>query len=135
MSYACASALQAAIYQRLLADPAVNALVGSDIYDALPGGKVPALYVALGSERVRDASDATGAGAWHDLTIAVITSQSGFQAAKDVAVCVSDALEDADLALARGRLIALRFLRAEARREKGTLRRIDLTFRARVENS
>ena len=46
------------------------------------------------------------------------------------------ALVDAEMSLSRGRLVALHFWRARARREgSGNLRRIDLTFRARVEET
>jgi hypothetical protein len=135
MSYANAAALQAAVYQHLISDAAVSARVGAEIYDSLPSGPLPALYVTLGSERARDASDGSGTGAWHDLTVAVITDQSGFQAAKEVAVAISDALQDAPLRLARGRLVGLQFLRAQAKRESNTLRRVEMTFRARVEDA
>lgn len=135
MTYANAAALQAAVYGHLLADAAVAARVGGNIYDSLPSGQLPALYVILGSEKVRDASDGSGAGAWHELTLSVVTDQAGFHAAKEVAVAISDALQDADLALNRGRLVGLRFLRARAKRESTTLRRVEMTFRARVEDT
>ena len=46
---------------------------------------------------------------------------------------VSDALMAGLPALERGRVITLNFLKARARREEaGQIRRIDLTFRARV---
>lgn len=135
MSYAVSGALQAAIYGALQGDATLTGLVGSAIYDAPPSGALPGLYVTLGAERVRDASDGSGAGAWHDLTIAVVTGAAGFSAAKAVAGAVSDLLHQADLPLVRGRLVSLRFRRAEARRESSGLRRIDLTFRARVEDA
>ncbi|MFZ5964711.1 DUF3168 domain-containing protein [Thalassococcus sp. BH17M4-6] len=135
MSYAISAALQTAIYQRLASDDALITLVGANIFDALPPGPLPQLYLTLGAERVRDASDATGYGAWHDLNVAVITEEAGFQSAKAAAVAVGDALVDADLTLDRGRLVSLRFLRARAKRESGGMRRIELTFRARVEDS
>jgi hypothetical protein len=135
MSYGVASALQGAIYQRLRASSALDALVGDAIYDAVPPGTVTGTYVSIGPEDVRDASDATGGGAQHDFTVSIITDAAGFQAAKEVAATVSDALVDATLILARGRLVGLWFLRARARRvETGETRRIDLTFRARVED-
>ena len=110
--------------------------MGGAIYDALPQGPLPATYVTLGPEESQDRSDGTGAGARHDFTVSVVTDGTGFQAAKAVAGAVSDALAGADLALARGRLAALTFRRARARREgTGQLRRIDLTFRARVEDT
>ncbi len=47
---------------------------------------------------------------------------------------ISDALVDATLVLARGKLIGLRFVKAKARRvDTASTRRIDITFRARVE--
>jgi len=134
MSYATAEALQAAVYQRLRAASVLDALVGDAIYDAVPPGTTTGTYVSLGPEDVRDASDATGDGAEHDFVVSVITDAAGFQAAKAVAVAVSDTLVGASLLLARGRLVGLWFLRARARRvESGETRRIDLTFRARVE--
>lgn len=136
MSYAIAGALQAAVYQHLLADPRVNALVGNAVYDALPAGDLPTVYVALGPENVRDRSDRDGAGAEHRFTVSVVTNASGYGIAKDVAGAVSDALVDAELGLSRGRLVGLWFARAQARRDgkAGRVRRIDLRFRARVED-
>ncbi len=133
MSYALSSALQAAVYQALANDAALAALVGTDIFDAIPSGTVPEIYVALGPEKARDASDLSGAGAWHEFTISVVSESTGFTRAKEAAGIVSDILVDADLTLARGRLVGLRFRRATAARVgTGDTRRIDLTFRARV---
>lgn len=134
MSYGIGAALQAAVYQRLVGDAALGALVGGAIFDAVPPGTVAGTYVSLGPEDVRDASDATGSGAEHDFVVSVVTDEAGFQAAKAAAAAVSDALLGAALTLARGRLVGLWFLRARARRvDTGALRRIDMTFRARVE--
>ncbi|OIQ64832.1 hypothetical protein GALL_536150 [mine drainage metagenome] len=89
----------------------------------------------IGPEDVRDASDKTAHGAEHRLVISVVTDEAGFQAAKAVAVAVSDALVDAEMVLTRGVLVSMAFLRAVARRvSNGSGRRIDLTFRARVED-
>lgn len=134
MSYSVGAALQAAVYQKLVADTALEALVAGAIYDSVPPGTIAGTYVSLGPEDVRDASDQVGRGAVHEFTVSVVTDQAGFQSAKAVAAAVSDALADADLVLARGRLVGLWFLSARARRvEKADIRRIDLTFRARVE--
>ncbi len=136
MSYGVSSALQMAIYQHLAADTALSVLVGNAIYDALPAGTLPNLYVTLGPETVREKSDKTGHGALHTITVSVVTDRAGFQTAKEVAGAVSDALVDADLTLARGRLVYLAFDRALAKLEgTGTQRRIDLRFRARVEDN
>lgn len=135
MSYGVSAALQAAVYQQLAADVALAGLVGTDIYDALPSGTVPSLYVALGPEVAKDRSDKSGGGALHDFTVSVVTDTTGFASAKAAAAAVSDALIGAPLTLARGHLVYLNFLRAKAVRI-GTAdeRRIDLTFRARVED-
>lgn len=134
MSYAGSSGLQAAVYQALSNDAAVSALVSTNIYDALPTGTPPALYVSLGPEAVEDASSKTGAGARHDFVVSVVTDTSGFQAAKDVASAICDALIGADLTLTRGTLVGLWFLKAKAARSgDNDVRRIDLTFRARVD--
>ncbi|SIO10904.1 Protein of unknown function [Rhodovulum sp. ES.010] len=133
MSYGAAAALQTAIYQRLSGDAALAALVGTAIYDVVPAGELPATYVSLGPEETRDASDKTGAGALHHVTISVVTAQAGFAQAKAAAGAISDALVGAPLSLSRGRLVGLWFDRARAKRvgDKDE-RRIDLRFAARV---
>ncbi len=135
MSYGMASALQSAVYQQIANDPVVTALVGSAVYDALPPGTLPTTYVTLGPESVRERSDKSGRGALHTITISVVTDSAGFQAAKDVAAAISDTLDGGDLTLTRGTLIYLNFDRALAKLEgTGAQRRIDLRFRARVED-
>lgn len=135
MTYALSLPLQAAVYRRLAADPALQALVGAHVYDQLPPGAMPPLYVALGPEVSRDRSDQTARGSEHDLAVMVVAEAAGFASAKEAAAAVSDALSGAELALPRGRLLWLRFLRAQARRrDKGEARQIDLVFRARVED-
>lgn len=133
MSYAVAEALQRAVFERLAGDAALTGLVGSAIYDVLPAGALPNLYVALGAEVARDRSDITGGGAQHEFTISVVTHNAGFATAKEAAAAVCDALIDADLSLSRGMLVSLRFFRAKAARV-GTSdeRQINLIFRARV---
>ena len=136
MTYAVSSALQTSVFQALQADSALSILVGGNIFDTAPTGTAPPLYVAIGAEDVRDASDKTGGGATHDFTVAIVTTDSGFLVAKDAAAAVCDVLVDADLILARGRLVSLRFLQARAKRvQSGGSRRIDLRFRARVEDN
>ena len=130
MTYAIAPGLQAAVYQHLAGWPA---LAGVALHDALPPGPLPETYIALGPEVVRDRSDGTGQGADHEFTLSVVTTAAGFAGAKTLAAAVSDALASADLTLARGRLVSLRFARATAARD-GDTRRIDLRFIARVED-
>lgn len=131
MSYGSAAALQAAIYQRLTA---TTELAGVPVVDALPSGSGKGTFILIGPEEVIDASDGSGAGSEHRLTVSVISDATGFRAVKDIAVAVSDTLSEAQLVLLRGRLVSLRFLRAVARRlDQGAVRRIDLLFRARIE--
>ncbi|WP_375172655.1 DUF3168 domain-containing protein [Pseudooceanicola sp.] len=135
MTYALSAALQKAVYGALSGDAALTALVGAHIFDAPPVGAIPALYVSLGPERARDRSDKTARGARHDFVVSVVTDAAGFQQAKDVAGAVSDVLAQPLAPLERGRVVALRFLRAQAKRdEAGQQRRIDLTFRALLDD-
>ena len=130
MSYGAAVALQAAVSPQLSAVPA---LAGVAVHDAVPPGPA-GTFVLVGPEEVLDASDKTGAGAEHRLAVSVISDSAGFLAAKTIAAAISDSLGGASLTLARGRLVSLRFQRASARRiDEGEVRRIDLTFRARIE--
>lgn len=136
MSYGVAAALQTAIYQAMVADATLTGLVGTAIYDAAPTGTLPSLYVSLGPEDVSDASDKTAAGARHDFTVSVVSDTAGFLMAKQVATAISDVLVDADLALSRGTLVGLYFVSAKARRvQDSDVRRIDMKFRARVEDN
>lgn len=137
MSYGMAAALQSAVYQHLRDNPGVQAMVGDAVFDAMPVGTVPDSYISLGPEEVRDRSDIQTKGALHRFTVSVITAKSGFAEAKAIAARVGDALENANLPLSRGRLVGLWFERASARRtgRAARLRRIDLRFRARVEDN
>lgn len=133
MSYAGSDALQAAIYTALSNDAAVTALVGSDIFDAVPSGALPSLYLAIGEERVLNRSSITQAGAVHDFVVKVHGDVSGFQAVKQTAGAVCDALIDADLVLTQGSLTSLEFRLARATKGVSPDQRvISLTFRARV---
>lgn len=135
MSYALSGVLQSAVYQKLATDPALQAQVGDAIYDAVPTGLLPATYVTLGPENAVARTDRSGAATRHDFVISVHTEATGFQTIKDVAGAISDALEDAPLALSRGSLSTLEFLRAKARRTtNGQMRQVDLWFRARLED-
>lgn len=135
MSYGAAAALQAAIWGHLTGWPA---LAGVPVVDEMPAGQQPETFILLGPEVVLDQSDKTGGGAEHRLTLSVISTAGGFLAAKTAAAAVSAALVDAPLVLTTGQLVGqlvgLGFVRAVARRlDQGAVRRIDLTFRARIE--
>ncbi len=126
MSYGTAAALQQAVFERL------SALVDVPVHDAAPEG-LSGTWVLIGPETVRDRSDASGSGAEHQMVLSVISDAEGFLEAKRVAAAISDGLE-LPLVMARGRAVGMWFDRAVARRiGAGRTRRIDLTFRVRVE--
>lgn len=132
MSYGMTAALQTAIYGVLSADAGLSAVVGAHVYDALPAGPLPPLYVTVGPEKVRDRSDISAGGAQHEFSVTVTSSAGGYHQAKEAAVAASDALLGTPLALSRGRVARVRFHRAKAARS-GADRRIEIWFRARLD--
>ena len=137
MSYAAAVALQAAVYQHLLADDTVQNSVGDAIYDAMPVESPQTTFISLGPEQVTDAGDYTARGSRHEFVISVISGAdgaTGFKSVKQTAAAVTEALEAGTLRLSHGHLAGIWLLRARARRaENGDARRVDLTFRARID--
>lgn len=129
--------LQAAVYQRLLADEVLAGLIGGAIHDAPPDGPRDAdatEYLTLGEESVRPNNSMTSLGALHDFSVTVHSGRDGFDKAKRVAAAVCESLVDADLELTGARVVALRFLRATAQRGRAPeKRRIALRFRAVVD--
>ena len=135
MTYALGQGLQVAIYDRLIRDPGLDAVISGAVYDTVPD-VAPDLFVAIGQEKSRAQSDGTARGAIHEVQLSVVSRRSGYSEAKGVAGMVSDLLVDADLTMVRGRVVSMRFLRAQARRDEGEgTRRIDLWFRARVDDA
>jgi len=132
MTYALAAPLQDAVYDRLKGHPA---LAGVPVFDATPEGALSGIYVVLGSEDVRDRSDKTGRAAQHRFVLTVAGADGGFRALKETAAAVEAAL-GAGLTLARGHVAFLRFERAVARRDRdGTRRRVEMTFRALLDDN
>jgi hypothetical protein len=139
MTYALSSPLQAAVYAALQASPAVTALTGGRIHDAVPHGAAvadpSAVYVTLGEELVRPFDARDMRGGTHDFSVTVHSGRDGFAEAKAAAGAICDALIDAPLVLTRGRLVGLRFVQGQALRGRGPeRRRIALRFRAIVED-
>ncbi|MEN9408715.1 MAG: hypothetical protein RL216_689 [Pseudomonadota bacterium] len=130
MSYGLAGAVQAAVHAALVAHPDLS---GVAVMDAVPPGGAAGTFVLIGAEEVRDASDISGAGAEHRVEVSVRSDAAGFLAAKGVAAAVCDAMEGVAVA-APARVVDVGFLKAKAvRSEDGAERRVDLTFRVRVE--
>lgn len=135
MSYGASAALQRAVFDALSVDGVVGAALGGAIYDAMPAGVLPETYAILGPEEVRSRGDSSGATARHDFTVSVVSSAAGFAGAKAAAVAISDALIGADLVLDRGALSDLILFKTRATRlQGGQQRRIDLRFRARIDD-
>lgn len=136
MSFGASSALQAAVYQLLVGDAALQALVGGAVFDEVPPGPMSGTYVSLGEGEVRDLSDVSGGIGEHRFGVSVISDAEGFQTAKAAAEAVSDALVGAAPVLTRGRVVNLSFVKARSRRVRaGQVRRIDMTFKAIVEDN
>ena len=136
MSYGAAAALQQAVYQALLADAEVMAQSGGAIYDAVPSGLVPPLYLSLGAEDASSRYDGDGAIARHRVTVSVISDAAGFQSAKLLAAAVCAVLDGAAPPLDHGQILDLHFEQARARRAgRNRKRRIDLRFAALVDTA
>ncbi|MBE1288411.1 MAG: DUF3168 domain-containing protein [Rhodobacteraceae bacterium] len=134
MSYGASAALQQALFDRLSGNPTLNTLLGGAIFDALPEGSLPSLYLMIGPEEARQFSDISAGGAVHEFALTIVGGEAGFLSAKQAAVAASDALLGApNLTLSRGRLINLDFLRARARKTD-TAREIELWFRALIDD-
>lgn len=133
MSYVLSGVLQTAVYTALSNDAALSDLVGGAIYDALPAGRVPDIYVLLGQERVRDRSDYQVHAAMHEFAVTVMSDAPGYLSAKEAAARISELLDGADLTLSRGRLIRLDFYKANAR-QRANRREVEIWFRAFVED-
>ncbi|MDO9638804.1 MAG: DUF3168 domain-containing protein [Pseudotabrizicola sp.] len=131
MSYGAAAALQTALYSLLSSAPA---LAGALVVDAMPPSAGAAAFVLIGPEEVLDQSDKSGDGAEHRIVVSVISDAAGFLTAKTLATAVSDCLTGATPVLSTGRVVSIQFARAVAKRlGDGDVRRIDLTFRVRIE--
>lgn len=137
MSLALSGALQGAIYDILMTDTALMALVGGEIYDApLPsGGAFPTgEHVTLGEEIVKPFDSVTSSGGVHDFEVTVHSTANGFAGAKAVSAAVLTALISASWSLSGGHLVSVRLLKARAKRGvTPELRRVEMRFRAVVE--
>ncbi|MCA2013392.1 DUF3168 domain-containing protein [Cereibacter sphaeroides] len=134
MSYQSAAALQTALYHLLTGDATLAGLVPGGIFDAPPPATPQGTYVVLGEEDVIDRSDVTGPGAEHRVLVQVVSDAAGFATAKAASARIGALLPDAMPVLSTGRVVAIWFHQAQARRAEGNaLRRIDLRFRVRVE--
>lgn len=135
MTYVNSAPLQKAVYACLVSDPAIVGVVGDAVFDAPPEGIRPPVFIAMGPEDVVQRLDKTGNAAAHRFVITLVSETPGFLALKALAGLVETALVNATLSLSRGRVVSVTFQKAKARRERsGARRRIDMTFRAFVDD-
>ncbi|KAB7741603.1 DUF3168 domain-containing protein [Parvibaculum sedimenti] len=125
-------ALQKAIYARLSGDAPLAALVAGRIYDNVPADAgFP--YMTLGEAQVSDWSTGDSEGGEHRLTFHVYSRGGGRAETKTILGAINAALHDAGLTPEGARLVGMRFLDAETRREpdgitwRGTIRLRALT--------
>lgn len=127
-------ALRKAIRLRLLSHaPLVAALGGAKIYEEAPQGAVTP-YVLFMDAQMRDWSGGESRGAEHFLTLAVISTERGFGAALAAGQQIADLIDEAALSLDGHRLIDLRFVSMDTKRDSGgRFARVAILFRATTE--
>ena len=127
-------ALRKAIRLRLLSHaPLVAALGGAKIYEEAPQGAVTP-YVLFMDAQMRDWSGAASRGAEHFFTLAVISTERGFGAALAAGQQIADLIDEATLSLDGHRLIDLRFVSMDTKRDSGgRFARVAILFRATTE--
>ena len=109
--------LQQAIYTTLSsATPLIDLLGGPHIYDDVPQ-RAAFPYLTLGQSTVRDWSTGSDDGLEHLLTLHVWSRAGGRGQTHDIMAAVEGALDDQSLALDGHRLVNLRHVLSEARRE------------------
>lgn len=126
--------LQQAVYQTLVADSGVRALLGSArVYDDVPqGAAFP--YLTLAGFTVRDWATGTEPGTEIIFAINAWSRGAGHKEAHHLAEAVRDALHDAPLSLASHHLVNLRHESSESHRERDRdTYRISSRFRAVLE--
>jgi hypothetical protein len=117
MSTAASAALRAAVHDALVADAALNALLGGQkIYDEPPRA-APFPYVTLGETRIADYATDGDASEEHQLTLHAWSRQGGHAQAHMITGALLQALDDAPLTLAEHTLVNFRFAVADVRRE------------------
>lgn len=133
MSASPVVALRTAIRAYLLADAGFAAALGDKLYDEAPHGLEPP-YALFADAQSRDWSADLSPGAEQLFTIGVTSTMRGLSEALELAQRIANLLNEAPLTLQGHRLIDLRFLSMETRREQnGRFARINLRFRATTE--
>jgi predicted oxidoreductase len=128
------TALRKAIHAKLTAASAlVAALGGTKIFDEAPRN-IEAPYITFSDTQVRDWSSSLSRGAEHLFVIAVWSAERGTTQAIEIGNSVIGILDDAMLDLDGYKLVNLRFVQFETKREaNGRFARVNLRFRATTE--
>ena len=134
MSASPVIALRKAVRAALLADAALlAALGGPNVFDEAPREASPP-YVVYGDSLARDWSTVSDRGAEQFLVVQVWSLQRGVREALDLAARVTALLDDQALALEGHRLVNLRLVAMETRRElNGRFVRVSIRLRAVTE--
>jgi len=114
-----ANALRTAMHAALISDPVLTAALGGSRVHDVPPASPEFPYVTLGEAQVLDWSTATEGGQEHRLTLHAWSRQGGHSEAHSIAAILQQALHDAPLVLAGHRLVNLRTISADIRREAG----------------
>ncbi|MEL6373421.1 MAG: DUF3168 domain-containing protein [Pseudomonadota bacterium] len=110
-------ALQRAVYETLIADHGVlAALGGPHVFDDVPQGTAFP-YVTFGRSTLRDWSTGSDRGEEHLVTLHVWSRGAGRKLVHDVMAALRDALHERALNVSDHRLINLRHVSSDARRE------------------
>ncbi|MEF3367409.1 DUF3168 domain-containing protein [Methylocystis sp. 9N] len=133
MSTSPVLALRKAIRAYLLADAGFAAELGEKIFDEAPRGAEPP-YAVFGESQMRDWSADLSRGAEQIFVLGLVSTLRGLSEALERAQRIVDLLDEAPLVLQDNRLIDLRFLSLETRREQsGRFARVNMRFRAVTE--
>lgn len=133
MSASPVIALRKAIRAYLLADAGFAATLGQKLYDEAPSGAEPP-YALFAEAQLRDWSGDLSPGAEQLFTIGVTSTMRGLSESLELAQRIAALLNEAPLSLEGHRLIDLRFLSMETRRDQnGRFARVNLRFRATTE--
>jgi hypothetical protein len=127
------ASLKVAIRAHLLADVALNAALGTAVYDVPPRGANPP-YLVLGDANARENATNDGDGRIIELEVLLFTEERGSRAALTLAAMIEKRLDDAALTLDGHRLISLSFRETLTRHDAAkNLTRIAIRLRAFTE--
>jgi len=126
-------ALQSAVYVALTGDSAIQSLLGTRIFDAVPrNAAFP--YAVFGDGKETNWDTATEAGSEHQFVVTVWSRAGGHKEAKSIADAIRFRLNNATLSLDGHALVDLRFVDCEyARETDGQTYSATLSFRAVTE--